>query len=379
MSTIKVNTKFDGGSIEIVDINNPQRLLFTIRKDTNSEFRQWFYFQLNNIAGQDLTIVLNDLDKTAYPQGWEDYNICISYDNCKWIRLKSEFDGSNLTCKLKSPHNSVYLAYFEPYSYTRHLHLIGWANQNWLTTHHILGLTSQGRNIDLLQIGNESAKHKIWIIARQHPGETMAEWLMEGFIHKLLNAQDSISKTLLKDCVFYLVPNMNPDGAYLGNLRVNSKGINLNREWLSPSIDSSPEVYYVQQKMQQTGVHMFFDIHGDEAIPYVFTSGCEENPSYSAKQADLAQTFTHYFELINPDYQNVVGYTKGHFNQEASSLATSWVGNEFDCLAFTIELPFKDNHNLPDVVYGWNGKRSYLLGESLLAAINLVLRSSSPI
>lgn len=375
MSNIKVNTRFDGGSIDVVNLNNPQNLQFKIRKDTNSHFAQWFYFQLNNVKGQHLKLRIDDLKNSAYPGGWENYNVCVSYDNQYWFRLASHFDGDNLDFSLIAESNSVYFAYFEPYSYQRHLELIGYSNQSSLVTHHILGETAEKRNLDLLIVGNIEAKHKIWITARQHPGETMAEWFMEGLIHKLLDEEDALSRTLLTDCVFYLVPNMNPDGACNGNLRVNTKGVNLNREWLTPSIEKSPEVYFVRQKMQETGVTMSFDIHGDENLPYVFTAGCFDNPSFSSKQKALEDLFQHYFQLVNPDYQTIYGYEKGHYNKEMATIGTNWVGNEFDCLALTIEMPFKDNANLPDKIHGWDGRRSYLLGQSLLCAINLVLRT----
>lgn len=376
MHKINVNTKFDGGSIEVVNVDDPRNLHFKIRKDTNSHFAQWFYFQLNNVIGQELQIKFTGLKDTAYPDGWKNYNVCMSYDNQNWVRLEAEFDGIDvMTFELQPEVNSVYFAYFEPYSYQRHLELIGEANLSDIVHHEILGQTHEGRNMDLLIVGDESAKHKVWVIARQHPGETMAEWFMEGLIHKLIDEQDSTSMTLLEDCVFYLVPNMNPDGAYNGNLRVNTVGANLNREWMTPSLDKSPEVYYVREKMFKTGVDMFFDIHGDEAIPYVFTAGCQENPSFSAKQAQLADKFKRYYELVNPDYQTVVGYEPGHFSAESATVGTNWVGNQFDCLAFTLEMPFKDNDNLPDPLHNWDGRRSYLLGESLLTAINLVLRA----
>ena len=374
MAKITVNSKFDAGSIEIVDISKPEQLVFKIRNDTNSHFKQWFYFQLNGIEGEDLHITLTGLKDSAYPTAWKNYKVCMSYDNQYWTRLDTKFDGDNLKFVLTPEANSIYFAYFEPYSYMRHLELIGFASQFSGVTHEVIGQTHEGRNLDLLVVGKKTAKHKIWIIARQHPGETMAEWFMEGLIHKLLDGQDSIGNTLLKDCVFYLVPNMNPDGAYNGNLRTNSTGTNLNREWANPSVAKSPEVYYVRKLMQKTGVTMFFDIHGDEDIPYVFTAGCEENLSYSKKQAQLGKKFTHYFELINPDYQTVAGYEIGHFSDETMTLATNWIGDKFDCLAFTIEMPFKDNDNLPDKVHGWDGRRSYLLGQSLLTTVNLVLR-----
>ena len=51
------------------------------------------------------------------------------------------------------------------------------------------------------------------------------------------------------------------------------------------------------------------------------------------------------------------------------TLATNWVGNRFDCLAYTLEMPFKDNANLPDDDFGWNGQRSLRLGEAMLSAV----------
>ena len=376
MHKINVNTRFDGGSIVVVNIDDPRNLQFKIRKDTNSHFAQWFYFQLNNVVGQDLTINFMDLKSTAFPDGWKNYNVCVSYDNQNWVRTAAEFDGDTLSFVVQPEVNSVYFAYFEPYSYHRHLELIGEANLSAKVHHEILGQTAEGRNMDLLVVGDEdTATQKVWVIARQHPGETMAEWFMEGLIHKLIDEQDAISQTLLRDCVFYLVPNMNPDGGYNGNLRVNTLGANLNREWLTPSIEKSPEVYYVREKMLQTRVDMFFDIHGDEALPYIFTAGCEDNLSYSVKQAKLADKFRRYFELVNPDYQTAVGYERGHFSAESATVGTSWVGNQFDCLAFTLEMPFKDNDNLPDSENNWNGRRSYLLGDSMLIAINMVLHA----
>lgn len=373
---INVNTKFDGGSIEIIDITNPQQLHFKIRKDTNSDFAQWFYFQLNNIQNQEINCTFSDLKNTAYPAGWENYNVCISYDNQNWSRLSANFDGDNLTFTLPaSNQNSIWLAYFEPYSYDRHMQLIGEANNSSIMTHEVLGLTAQGRNIDLLTTGNhDNPKHKVWIIARQHPGETMAEWFMEGAINKLLDKDDAMSKVLRNDCIFYLVPNMNPDGGYNGNLRVNTAGANLNREWLTPTLERSPEVYHVRNKMLETGVDFFFDIHGDEALPYIFTAGCSDNPSYSEQQAQATESFREFFEMINPDYQREIGYPPKHFNREKATVATNWVGDKFDCVALTLEMPFKDNANYPDEAHNWDGHRSVLLGRSLLDALGLHLR-----
>ena len=62
---INVNTRFDAGSIIVKDISDPKNLHFGIRNDTNSHFAQWFYFQLNNVKHQELTINLEGLDKKS--------------------------------------------------------------------------------------------------------------------------------------------------------------------------------------------------------------------------------------------------------------------------------------------------------------------------
>jgi murein tripeptide amidase MpaA len=371
LNQINVNTSFDAGSIVVKQIDDINNLRFSIRHDTNSHFAQWFYFQLNNVIGQNLTLYLDELDKTAYPDSWDGYNICVSYDQKNWFRVPSKLNENSLTWQIQATSNSIYFAYFEPYSYLRHLELIGLANSYMGVQHLVIGKSLQQRNLDLIRLGR-SGKPKVWIIARQHPGETMAEWFMEGLIKRLLDTQDPISRKLLSDYEFYLIPNMNPDGAYLGNLRTNSAGINLNREWLEPSLTNSPEVYYTRELMLANGVDVFFDIHGDEALPYVFTAGCIDNQSFSPRQQALEAQFEQIFTKVNPDYQTEYGYEHNQFSLENPTLASKWVGDKFNCLSYTIEMPFKDNANLPIEYLGWNGYRSALLGASLLTALNLM-------
>ena len=42
-------------------------------------------------------------------------------------------------------------------------------------------------------------------MARQHPGEAMAEYFMEGMLRALLDPYHGLSKELLKKAVFYVV------------------------------------------------------------------------------------------------------------------------------------------------------------------------------
>ena len=180
---------------------------------------------------------------------------------------------------------------------------------------------------------------------------------------------------LLSQCVFYLVPHMNPDGAVRGNLRTNAAGANLNREWQSPSLARSPEVFLVRQKMLEVGVDLSLDVHGDEALPYNFVVGTEGNPGYSPRLEALEHTFKAAWLASCPDFQTAQGYGRTPPGEANLTLATQWIGQQFDCLAFTVEMPFKDNANLPNEQTGWSAARSKQLGASVLPPILAVLKA----
>ena len=375
----KISSNFDAGAISVIDSTDSQNIRLALRGDNAASFSQWFYFRLQGAAYQPCRIRIENAGQSSYPEGWEDYQATASYDRSNWFRVPTRYEDGVLTIEHTPLAGSVYYAYFEPYSHEQHLNLLGDAQGSGLCQIDDLGSTAQGRDINLLTIGHQAASDlKIWIIARQHPGESMAEWFAEGLLSRLLDHQDPTARALLDCATFYIVPNMNPDGAALGNQRTNAAGADLNREWQNPSPGRSPEVYAVRQKMHETGVDLFLDIHGEEALPYVFAAGCEGNPSYDARLAALEAAFKTALHQASPDFQDEHGYPKTAPGQANPAIAKSYVGETFGCLSYTLEMPFKDNINLPDDDFGWNGQRSLRLGEAILSAILAVCPQLRP-
>ncbi|MDR3451654.1 MAG: M14-type cytosolic carboxypeptidase [Rhodoferax sp.] len=372
MAPLSISTSFDAGAIEVVSLADPDNIQLNIRSDNAAGFAQWFHFRLQGAAGLPVTLRFLNAGQCAFPKGWDGYRVLASHDRQHWLRIATSFDGQVMTARLTPDTHSVYFAYFEPYSYERHLDLIGSSGQSDHVEVRPLGTTLDGRDMTLLRITDArsatafAAKKKVWLIARQHPGETMAEWFVEGFLERLLDGDDPVSRVLLDHCVFYVVPNMNPDGAARGNLRTNAAGANLNREWQTPSLEKSPEVFLVREAMQQTGVDLCLDAHGDESLPYNFVAGAEGNPGYTPRLAALEAAFKAAWLAASPDFQTGQGYGQAAPGSANLTLATHWVSQHFDCLAFTIEMPFKDNADLPDELYGWSGERSRKLGASVL-------------
>ena len=375
----KISSNFDAGAISVIDSADSQNIRLALCGDNAASFSQWFYFRLQGAAYQPCRIRIENAGQSSYPEGWEDYQATASYDRSNWFRVPTHYEDGVLTIEHTPLAGSVYYAYFEPYSHEQHLNLLGDAQGSGLCQIDDLGSTAQGRDINLLTIGHQAASDlKIWIIARQHPGESMAEWFAEGLLSRLLDHQDPTARALLDCATFYIVPNMNPDGAALGNQRTNAAGADLNREWQNPSPGRSPEVYAVRQKMHETGVDLFLDIHGEEALPYVFAAGCEGNPSYDARLATLEAAFKTALRQASPDFQDEHGYPKTAPGQANLAIAKSYVGETFGCLSYTLEMPFKDNINLPDDDFGWNGQRSLRLGEAILSAILAVCPQLRP-
>jgi murein tripeptide amidase MpaA len=371
--TIKISQNFDSGAIEVLRADSAATIELNLRKDSHADIHQWFHFRLQGATGQAVTMRFLNAGQATYAKGYEDYNAVASYDSENWFRVPTSFDGEVMTIKHTPDRDSVYYAYFEPYSWERHLRLLGEVAENPIARVQDLGSSVDGRDMNLVVIGEPEAEKKIWIIARQHPGESMAEWFVEGLIDGLLDDANPIARKLLQRCCFYIVPNMNPDGSVRGNLRTNAAGANLNREWMTPSLERSPEVLCVKNKIHETGVDMFFDIHGDEALPYNFVAGNEMLENFTPAQAAAQKAFIERYKNASPDFQDKVGYAASKYKEDMLTLASKYIGHHFKCVALTLEMPFKDNADLPDAHVGWNGARSAALGRAMLQPILLSL------
>ena len=366
-----ISQNFDGGNIEIVSAESASDIRLNIRHDKDSEFYQWFYFRLSGARGVACTLKILNAAGAAYPKGFEDYRVAYSYDRQQWHRWPTALVDSELTIEITPERDSLYFAYFTPYSMERHADLIARSLQSPRCSLEVLGQSLDGQDIDLLKVsgGGSQPTKQCWLIARQHPGETMAQWWMEGALEWLLDAENEQSRALLERCTFYIVPNMNPDGSRRGHLRTNAAGRNLNREWADPALDSAPEVYVVREAMARGGVDFFLDVHGDESLPYCFIAGVEGLAGWDANSQAQLDFYKNRLAELNPDFQTVVGYPPKAPGEANLTMAGGHVGERYGCLAMTLEMPFKDTTATPDEAVGWNGPRSKRLAHSCLVAI----------
>jgi murein tripeptide amidase MpaA len=368
---IVISSAFDAGNIRVVR-EDGDRLDLEIVNDHLSDFYQWFYFRVAGAAGREITLRITNCAGSAYPHGWPDYRAVMSLNRDEWVRLaETSYADGVLTMTLTPPQDVVWIAYFAPYSMERHHDLIASIGGLPGVGYRTLGKSLDGQDIDCLTIGEGPLR--VWLYGRQHPGESMAEWWMEGALEKLTDEDDPVARVLRQACTFRVVPNMNPDGSRRGHLRTNAAGVNLNREWHAPSAEKSPEVLAVRNAMDESGVDFAMDIHGDEAIPANFLAGFEGIPSITDRQLKLFGLFGETLERLSPDFQREQGYEIPPPGQANMSMSTTQLAERFGCVSMTLEMPFKDNSNLPDEVYGWSPQRSKYLAYACLDALHAIL------
>ncbi len=388
-SKVSISDAYDGGRIELVDIKDDKELKVVslrIKPDPYTELEkkshlQYFSFRssVQSEAKLPITYEILNAGETSYANAWKGYTVFSTKsvgDPDSWRREQStRYEDGKLIWKhdhTKST-ESVYFSYFPPFSYARHLDLIQKCSE--FADVFSLGQTLKGREIECVKIGTGSSVG--WIIHRQHPGEHMAEFYAEGLLTRLLGLDssgdtDGIVRQLLAKYTFYIVPSMNPDGAEAGHLRVNAAGANLNREWCSsgdeypaPSLERSPEVYHVLEKMKETGCDVFCDIHGDEEIPYNFLAQ-PVVPNWGPRLKALHGAFNAAYSRANPDMQAEFAYEPTEYKEgDVLNIANDQIAHRFDCLSVTLEMPFKNCLSNSDAERGWSPSRSRALGASL--------------
>jgi len=367
-----ISSQFDGGNIECLDQSDPQNIRLKIRADHQSKFYQWFYFRASNAKHIACRYVIENAAGAAYVGGWKDYRAVASYDREFWFRVDTSFDAQRLVIEHSSEQDQIYFAYFAPYSMERHADLIAYAQNSERCRVETLGHTLDGQTIDCLRFGEPGELKKIlWMVARQHPGESMAEWWMEGLINRLVDDSDPVVRALLQKSVIYLVPNMNPDGSRRGHLRTNAAGINLNREWHAASQEQSPEVFYVLEKIKSTGLDFGLDVHGDEALPYNFLAGTEGIPGWNETRQNKLDLYKNTLAHINPDFQTARGYPATSAGKANMSYCSNALAELFGALVMTLEMPFKDAADTSDDEQGWSPARCEKLASSCLDALHL--------
>ncbi|MCK0159117.1 M14 family metallopeptidase [Allomuricauda sp. F6463D] len=251
------SNEFDGARLNgIVQNNDSTYTVLVTSENTPINTSSWYAFKVWGKRPKTIDVWL-----TYQSNNKHRYYPKLSYDGVNWTALDSlqyeeigrgdkEFGPGSLPEKVKlrlevGP-DTLWVAGQELENSTRVNAWMDSISQKKFVTKSIIGKSREGRNLNLLSIGNTASKNMIMIISRQHPPEVTGYLSMKSFVETLAE-NTKVAKNFRKEFAIYVIPLMNPDGVDNGFWRHNTGGIDLNRDWAN---FNQPETTAVKEFME---------------------------------------------------------------------------------------------------------------------------------
>lgn len=272
-----VNTRFENASPANWEIGNNDSLTISLvydyeRSSPNRSNSHWHY-QVQGEKGKNIVVTMENFHniwngRRADPVSAR--SMCyLSPDGKNWKAIETELiEGLRLRFTLPMEADNMYLASVEPYTLSHLDKLLDEIKNKRGVKITNIGKTVEGRNLEMIRLGNEKAPYRVFIRARAHGFEAGGNWTVQGLIRKLLDNSSASKKYLERYCL-YIMPMANKDAVVRGKSRFNSQGVDLNRGWNKPA-DSlhAPENVAIEQWLQgmiKSGrkPHLMLDLHND--------------------------------------------------------------------------------------------------------------------
>jgi hypothetical protein len=281
---IVIRSHFDRGSIGTLTEISPNHLKgptrHCLKADGNGDQYYWFYFKMDHVLDQTVSVTLTDLTGTYRGNVHEVYTSytqpVASYDRVNWFRITDvRYDDTDkeFTFTHQYTQDSVWVAYAHPYTLDRKDGYLTRIDANPHVSTETIGHSVEERSIDLVTITDGSVpddgKKIVLITALQHPGEDCGGYFTEGVIDYLLS-EDAKAVESRQRFIYKIVLMMNPDGILSGTTRYNANMEDPNSEWDDDVSDREnlpvePEVASVKTWLsdwrQQHEIELFIDVH----------------------------------------------------------------------------------------------------------------------
>jgi len=317
-------------------------LLYDHERSSPNRAAGHIHFQLQAKPGSTLTLEFTNLDNVwngvSGSVARELKAVVISENGRDWKSVSLESLPTNrVRLHVEMPGPRLYVARVEPYRLSDLDRFLASIRSDPLVQITPIGKTVQGRELEIVRVGNPRAPFRVFLRARAHAWEPGGNWVVEGLVHRLLKNDADAKKYLERYCV-YILPMANKDGVALGRTRFNLEGKDLNRDWDKPADPIlSPENFALEQwlekmiKADQTP-NLALELHNDgNGLLHVSRPPVPELPRYLERMATLE-------ELLRKHTWFTEGSTKESF-RNAGTLGEGWLErfhidaavHEFNC------------------------------------------------
>ena len=317
-------------------------LLYDHERSSPNRAAGHIHFQLHAKPGSRLTLEFRNLDNVwngvSGSIARELKTVVISQDGREWQSVPLESLPENrVQLRVEMPGPRLYVARVEPYRPSDLDTFLAGIRTNRLVQVTVIGRTVQGRDLEMIRVGNPQAPFRVFLRARAHAWESGGNWVVEGLVHRLLESEADARSYLERYCV-YILPMANKDGVARGRTRFNLQGADLNRGWDKPADPKlAPENFALEQwleRMRKAGQspHLALELHNDgNGLLHISRPPVPELPSYLERMATLEQ-------LLRKHTWFTEGSTKESF-RNSGTLGDGWLAryhidaavHEFDC------------------------------------------------
>jgi hypothetical protein len=303
-------------------------LLYDHERSSSNRAAGHIHFQLHAKPGAKLTLEFVNLDNVwnGVPGSIarELKRVVVSEDGRNWKSVPlASLPTNRVRLHIEMPGSRLYVARLEPYHLSDLNRFLASIRANPLVRITTIGTTVQGRELEIVRLGNPKAPFRVFLRARAHPWESGGNWVVEGLVRRLLAGDAPARRYLDRYCV-YLMPMANKDGVALGRTRFNLQGKDLNRNWDKPADPKlAPENFALEQwleKMIAAGQapHLAVELHNDgNGLLHISRPPVPELPRYLERMTTLE-------ELLRKHTWFTEGATKGSF-RNSGTLGDGWL------------------------------------------------------
>jgi len=196
-----------------------------------------------------------------------------------------------------------------------------------------IGITGEGRTLERLRLaGAEGPRPGVYLMARQHAGETPGSWVLDGVL-RFLASDDAVAREIVDSLDVWVAPFVDLDGVVNGDYGKDALPWDFNRAW--ESLAMRPEVHALQRDLQRFAEHcaprLVVDLHapGHCTGDIYLQLPREQRPS---AQQDGAKRFAELLAPHFPELQPDSLKRETRYASRWNALATlgSWVWDHLD-------------------------------------------------
>lgn len=255
---LTINTDYSGGNILIESVEGNT---ITYWPDLKGG-RDWFYWNFEITSDKDMEFHFIVKTKSKYMGMIGMQGPAISHDQgSSWSWLGAEsmtVKNREFNLSLKKG-KKVRLSSTIPYMQKELDTFLHKNSSNKYLKKEILCKSTKGRDVEILTIGEAKENQEVVLFTcRHHACETMASYLLEGFIQEAISDSDA-AKAFRDKYLLYVIPMVDKDGIQDGDQGKNRSPHDHNRDYLDKPL--YPEVKAIKELSKTKKINIAFDWH----------------------------------------------------------------------------------------------------------------------